>query len=153
MTVSRSLFWSLGLVTTLTACSGGPSGPELTVAPKPAAPGQPVAAVVTPPPAMPEGSRVGYDRKGRRDPFEVLEVRQGAKGVTVSSAKLTGIVRGDGSPLALVETPEGLGYILKTGDTLGDGRLLEIGQDTVVFGVVPTPGEAANRVILKLATN
>jgi Tfp pilus assembly protein PilP len=102
---------------------------------------------------MPESPRVGYDRKGRRDPFDVLEVRQGAKGVTVSSAKLTGIVRGEGSPLALVETPEGLGYILKTGDTLGDGRLLEIGQDTVVFGVVPTPGENANRVVLRLATN
>jgi hypothetical protein len=152
MTGTRALLWSVGMVATLTACSGAPGGPEVAVPAKPA-PGQPVTAVVVPPPAMPESPRVGYDRKGRRDPFDVLEVRQGAKGVTVSSAKLTGIVRGEGSPLALVETPEGLGYILKTGDTLGDGRLLEIGQDTVVFGVVPTPGENANRVVLRLATN
>ena len=152
MTVARSLIWSAGVIATLTACGGAPAGPEV-LPQKPAAPGQPVASVVVPPPAMPESPRVGYDRKGRRDPFEVLEVRQGAKGVTVSSAKLTGIVRGNGSPLALVETPEGLGYILRTGDTLGDGRLLEIGQDTVVFGVVPAPGENANRVVLRLATN
>ena len=56
-------------------------------------------------------------------------------------------------PLALVEAPDGIGYILKPGDTLGDGRLLEIGSDSVVFLVAPKTGAPSNRVVLRLATN
>ncbi|MEK7701581.1 MAG: hypothetical protein AAB418_06200 [candidate division NC10 bacterium] len=93
-----------------------------------------------------------YEVKGRRDPFETLEVKDGTRS-PVASAKLTGIVRSARSTLALVETPEGLGYILRPGDTLGDGRLLEIGSDSVVFQVTPRPGSPTNRVVLKLATN
>ena len=55
--------------------------------------------------------------------------------------------------LALVEAPDGIGYILKPGDTLGDGRLLEIGSDSVVFVVAPKTGAPSNRVVLRLATN
>jgi Tfp pilus assembly protein PilP len=71
----------------------------------------------------------------------------------VAAARLTGIVRSPNTTLALVETPEGIGYILKPGDTLGDGRLLEIGSDSVVFQVTPKPGSPTNRVVLKLAAN
>ena len=46
-----------------------------------------------------------------------------------------------------------LGNILKPGDTLGDGRLLEIGSDSVVFLVAPKTGAPSNRVVLRLATN
>jgi len=53
----------------------------------------------------------------------------------------------------LVETPEGIGYILKTGDTLGDGRLVEIGSDSVVFKVAQKPGESTDRVVLRMAMN
>ena len=67
-----------------------------------------------------------YDARGRRDPFDNLELQLQQKdkekgrtsGFTVASTKLTGIVRGE-SLLALVETPDGVGYILKPGDTLG----------------------------------
>jgi Tfp pilus assembly protein PilP len=94
-----------------------------------------------------------YDAKGRRDPFETLEVREGSGGLTVAATRLTGIVRSNRSALALVEAPDGIGYILKPGDTLGDGRLLEIGSDSVVFVVAPKTGAPSNRVVLRLATN
>ena len=67
--------------------------------------------------------------------------------------KLTGIVRSARTTLALVETQDGIGYILKPGDTLGDGRLLEIGADNVTFSVPAKPGAPINRVVLKLAAN
>ncbi len=101
---------------------------------------------------LPESQVPKYEPKGRRDPFEALEGAQGAGGggSLVATAKLTGIVRSTRATLALVETPEGIGYILKPGDTLGDGRLLEIGSDSVVFQVTK-PGESTNRVVLRMA--
>jgi hypothetical protein len=153
----------------LTACSGSPppapkaataapvpaaaSAPAATPAapgakaPAPTSPG-PVAALTTPPPLT--TSPPDYASKGRRDPFTSLEGERAVGGLTVATAKLTGILRGGVSPLALVETPDGLGYILKPGDTLGDGRLVDIGRDTVVFTVVPKPGMTNDRVVLKL---
>jgi len=83
-----------------------------------------------------------------------LEVTSGPKGLEVATTKLTGIVRGAGTTLALVETQDGIGYILKPGDTLGDGRLVEIGADNVIFAVAVRSGSSsANRVVLKLAAN
>jgi hypothetical protein len=100
----------------------------------------------------PPGGSTGYEAKGRRDPFEVLSAREGVG--TVSSAKLTGIIRREnGTALALVETPDGLGYILAPGDTLGEGRVLEIGPNSIVFSVSSSSpgGPTTNRVVLKLA--
>jgi Tfp pilus assembly protein PilP len=71
----------------------------------------------------------------------------------VATTKLTGIVRGARTTLALVEAQDGVGYILKPGDTLGDGRLVEIGADAVVFVVSSRPGAQSNRVVLKLVAN
>jgi len=145
----------VGVAVSVTACSGGnasqaPSASAPT-APMPAAapaPPQPVASATAAEPAAPAAGK--YDAKGRRDPFENLEVREGASGPTLASAKLTGIVRGSRGPLALVETSDGLGYILKPGDTLGDGRLLEIGPDSVVFRIAVRTGSTTDRVVLKL---
>jgi Tfp pilus assembly protein PilP len=108
----------------------------------------PVAALTTPLPFTTPPP--DYDPKGRRDPFTTLEAGRNAGGLAVATAKLTGILRGETSPLALVETSDGLGYILKQGDTLGDGRLVDIGRDSVVFTVVPRAGATNNRVVLKL---
>ena len=94
-----------------------------------------------------------YQSRGLRDPFETLEVREGSGGLTVAATRLTGIIRSNRSALALIEAPDGIGYILKPGDTLGDGRLLEIGSDSVVFAVSAKAGAPSNRVVLKLATN
>ncbi len=138
------------LLAALGGCGGSsPPGPP-PPAPRPsaAAATAPVAALQAqaPAPQVP-----AYDAKGRRDPFEPPEAREGsAAGPLVASAKLTGIVRGSRGALALVETADGLGYILRPGDTLGDGRLVEIGQDSVVFSVRPRPGSTTNRVVLRL---
>ena len=149
MHAHRGMLMSVGLAVTLGACgSTPPSAP-----PKPpAASTQPAAAPETPPAevvvALPK-----YDPRGRRDPLETLEVREGSGGLTVAATRLTGIVRSNRVALALVEAPDGIGYILKPGDTLGDGRLLEIGSDSVVFVVAPKTGAPSNRVVLRLATN
>jgi hypothetical protein len=149
MQAHRGVLMSVGFVVMLGACgSTPPSAP-----PKPpAASSQPAAAAQAAPAevviAVPK-----YDPKGRRDPFETLEVREGSGGLTVAATRLTGIVRSNRSALALVEAPDGIGYILKPGDTLGDGRLLEIGSDSVVFVVAPKTGAPSNRVVLRLATN
>lgn len=122
-------------------------------------PAQPVAALtrtaqagtlIPAAPAVPQSDVPAYETKGRRDPFTTLEVVTGPSGLTVATTKLTGIVRGS-STLALVETPDGIGYILRAGDTLGDGRLVEIGADNVVFAVAAKPGAPPSRVVLKLA--
>jgi Tfp pilus assembly protein PilP len=110
-------------------------------------------AALVPVPAVPDAAAATYDPKGRRDPFLALDLTGGPKGLEVSTTKLTGIVRSARTTLALVETQEGIGYILKPGDTLGDGRLMEIGADNIVFAVAPKPGSPTNRVVLKLAAN
>jgi Tfp pilus assembly protein PilP len=152
MRVHRVVLSSISLAALLGAC--GSSQP--TPPPKPAAaPAKPAAApAMSAQPAPEEKVAVPkYDPRGRRDPFETLEVREGTGGLTVASTKLTGIVRSNRAALALVEAPDGIGYILKPGDTLGDGRLLEIGSDSVVFTVTSKAGAPTNRVVLKLATN
>lgn len=167
MHISARLITSFALAAVLTACGGSPQAPTPSVssipAPVPASPSASPAMPATPPPApspsaaelakaeVPPVNMVAWEAKGRRDPFEPLNVREGAAGTTVASAKLTGIVRGKGPTLALVETPDGLGYIMKQGDTLGDGRLVEIGPNAVVFSITPRPGATNNRIVLRLA--
>ena len=92
-----------------------------------------------------------YDAAGRRDPFESLEARLGSDKASVANAKLTGLIHSGTMPLALVETSDGIGYILRPGDTLADGRLIEIGPRAAVFSIAPKPGTPNNRVVLKLA--
>jgi hypothetical protein len=180
--VGRALSISV-LTATFAACGGSPPPPPAPATPpKPAAtpaPSRPVGAVQPAPGAAKSGQPAAgsqqaadalraaqdvstppkprYEIRGRRDPFENLEIalkeREVGGGFSVASTKLTGIVQGRTTPLALVETAEGHGYILKPGDTLGDGRVLEIGRDSVVFAVQPKPGSPTNRVVLKLTTD
>jgi Tfp pilus assembly protein PilP len=117
-------------------------------APMPAAAAVAAAAAPALTPSAPK-----YEAQGRRDPFESLEIRVGSERSSVATAKLTGLIHSETSALALVETSDGIGYILKPGDTLADGRLLEIGTNTVVFSVAPKPGATTNRVVLKLTSD
>ena len=148
MRAHRGVLTSVGLAVMLGACGSTPPSappkPPGASSQGPAAAAAPAEVVV----AVPK-----YDPKGRRDPFETLEIREGSGGLTVAATRLTGIVRSNRVALALVEAPDGIGYILKPGDTLGDGRLLEIGSDSVVFVVAPKTGAPSNRVVLRLATN
>jgi hypothetical protein len=169
--VRRAALASLtGLCATLAACGGSPPPPPPAAPAKPvatipaapvAAPAAPVKPAVTPgaaaplvpAPVVPQATGPAYEPKGRRDPFVALDVTGGPKGLEVATTKLTGIVRSARTTLALVETQDGIGYILKPGDTLGDGRLLEIGADNVIFAVPAKAGSPTNRVVLKLAAN
>jgi len=94
-----------------------------------------------------------YEAGGRRDPFESLDVKVGSDRATVAAAKLTGVIRSGASALALVETSDGIGYILKAGDTLADGRLVEITANTAVFSIAPKPGATTNKVVLRLPSD
>jgi hypothetical protein len=103
------------------------------------------------PEAGPPLAPLAYDGKGRRDPFAPITiVKERAAGVSVSTVKLAGIIRG-GRLLALVEGPDGLGYILKPGDVLGDGHVTDITPHTVTFAVAAKPGLNATTVTVKLA--
>jgi hypothetical protein len=140
------------------------AAPKPATSPVPAAPAAPAPtsapaagaaqpAPLVPVPAIPRATGPTYEDKGRRDPFQPLDVAGGARGLQVSATKLTGIVRSAKTTLALVETQDGIGYILKPGDMLGDGRVTEIGADSVVFTVPDSSGSPSNRVVLKLAAN
>ncbi len=153
---------ALGLIGLLAGC-GGPPAPApapprpatpAPAAPAPAAPGRSTA----PPVAMPKEPEVkplqpiAYDPKGRRDPFASLATAGGAKGLTVAAVRLVGIVHGRQGRLALVEAPDGLGYILKIGDQIGDGRVADIGRDSLTFSVAARPGLPPTPVVKRLRT-
>ena len=170
------------LAAAASACSGSPTPPPAATAPKPAtqapAPAPAGQAAVPSPqaaagpqtdqPATPSAPLAPattvradapltpavpiYEARGRRDPFEPIEVVKGSRGPIVASAKLTGIVRGSGTQWALVETSDGIGYMLRPGDELGEGRVVEIQRDAVVFTIAPKPGAGPERVVLSLAT-
>lgn len=148
---------ALGLAGLLGGCAGAPPpapAPPRTATPGPGAPGNAAAPPVAMPkePEHPPLLAVAYEPKGRRDPFASLAAIEGAKGFTVSSVKLVGIVEGRQGRLALVEAPDGLGYILRSGDLIGDGRVVEIGRDNLTFAVSQRPGMPTTRLVLRLRT-
>ena len=145
--------------TLLGACGGAepppapPKPPVPVVAPAaPQAPVAPGASAVRPldPAAGPALPPLAYDAKSRRDPFSPVSLALEAKGINVTAAKLVGIVQGRQGPLALVEGPDGVGYILKSGDALGNGRVTAITGTTVTFSVSAQPGQGPTMVTLRL---
>jgi hypothetical protein len=144
--------------TLLGACGGAepPPPPPKAAAPVSApavpAPGSPGATSVRPldPGAGAALPPVAYDGKNRRDPFSPVSLANEAKGINVTAAKLVGIVQGRGATLALVEGPDGIGYILKSGDALGNGRVTGITGTTVTFAVSAQPGQGPTTVTLRL---
>lgn len=159
--IRRSLpAWAFALA--LAACSRETPPPPtaLPAAPRPAPAPAPAAGLEREKPErrLPAAT---YEARGRHDPFETLDAPSGPQGLSVAATRLTGIVRSPRGTLALLEGTDGIGYILKAGDTLGDGRLLEIGADSAVFNVVPrasvpperrTPAPPT-RVTLRLRTD
>jgi hypothetical protein len=137
----------VALLGALIAIMTGGRAPAQAPAPEPARPAAPAPAVVGV--SVPEPAPA-YERKGRRDPFEPVDgLQPEMASPTVASARLRGIVRGR-TARALVETSDGLGYILRVGDTLAEGRLVEIGADSVVFTVPARRGSAVHRIVLRL---
>ena len=154
--IGRGALLLAALTLVLAGCGdGAPLAP-----PGPPAPGP----VATPPPPKPPGMAalpetgpplppIPYEAKQRRDPFSPVVVSQGGKGLQVGSVKLVGVIQGRQWPLALVEAPDGIGYILKPGDTLGDGRVTQITADSVAFAVGGSPGRKSSSVTLRLRTD
>lgn len=112
-----------------------------------------------------------YDARGKIDPFmsfikvreyELMEAARKAKvekkaatpleTVDVRSLKLIGIInKVDGPSLAMVELPDGKGYLIRPGMTIGlyDGVVTSIGNEMLVVeeDVIDVFGEAKKRTI------
>lgn len=138
--------------------SGTPSAP---VPPRPAqSAARPAAAA---PPPAPATVPYAYETKGRRDPFrplikprvETARVRPktGLAALDVKELKLAGIIWGGRGYYALVEAPNGAGYVVRLNDTVGeDARVAKITSDAVMFEVrtSPVPQSQARLVELRL---
>ena len=94
--------------------------------------------------------RVGQPVGGIQDRLSTNDIAIRTRVGARATLKLAGVIRGR-TLLALVEAPDGLGYILKPGDTLGDGRVTEITQNAVTFAVAARGGQAATTATLRLA--
>jgi hypothetical protein len=143
----------LGTAGTLLAACGG-SAPPPPAAVTPAASATPAAVVR---PKEPDSSKalppIAYEPKGRRDPFTPIFLGKDNVALSVSSVKLTGVVGGRGGLMALVEAPDGIGYILKLGDTLGDGRVTGITPNSVTWAVSARGSQSASSLTLRLPEN
>jgi hypothetical protein len=144
----------LGAVVAIaTGCGGGaPTPPPTAVtAATPAAqapvvrPKEPETRKTLPP--------IAYEPKGRRDPFTPIFLGKDNAGLSVSAVKLTGVVGGRGGLMALVEAPDGIGYILKAGDALGDGRVTGVTPTSVTFAVAARGSQSASNLTLRLPEN
>ena len=149
----RSLLLGLGVVAGLSGCGGSapPSPPPPAPGPV-AAPPRPVTVAPRDPDAGPPLPATSYSAKQRRDPFAPIATAEGAKGFTVAAAKLAGVIQGRQGQIGLVEAPDGIGYILKAGDVLGDGRVTEVTADSISFAVSARPGQPSATVTLRLRT-
>jgi hypothetical protein len=121
------------------AAKGPVAKPAPAIAPKELPPGPPLPAVT-------------YEPQGRRDPFVTVSVAREGGGITVGTVRLVGVVQGRQGLLALVEAPDGIGYILRAGDIFGDGRVTGITVNSVTFAVAARGAQKANVVTLRLAT-
>ncbi len=76
-----------------------------------------------------------YKPEGRRDPFHPLvEPPKEETALDVAGYKLSGIVWQQKQYFALLETPDGIGHVLKVNDKLGpDARVKEITKDSVLI--------------------
>jgi Tfp pilus assembly protein PilP len=105
-----------------------------------------------------------YEAKGRRDPFRPLiaprvvepkaRPKTGLAALEVSELKLAGIIWEQRGFLALVEAPNGAGYILRPNDVIGtDARVAKITPQGVTFevrGATQAPQAPSRLVELRL---
>jgi len=122
----------------LGSCSSESPPPASPTPPRP--PQQKVATAPGQPGATPGAAPVNlgpatYAPKDRRDPFHPLvDPPREEKALDVGGYKLSGIVWQRQQYFALLETPDGLGHILKVNDRLGpNARVKEITKDAVLI--------------------
>ena len=139
-------------IAVLAGCGGGAPPPPAAVTPA-----APVAQAPVVRPKEPDSSKtlppIAYEPKGRRDPFTPIFLGKDNAQLSVSAVKLTGVVGGRGGLMALVEAPDGIGYILKPGDALGDGRVTGITPNSVTFAVAARGSQSSSSLTLRLPEN
>ncbi|MFQ5519898.1 MAG: hypothetical protein ACE5FK_00740 [Candidatus Methylomirabilia bacterium] len=157
----RIVRWLLGpALLAVLGCGGSPPPPTPQPAPPLAKPARP------PVPAKPgetlaahaEQADEGlyppfpYLPKGRRDPFRPLPppASAGELDLVLRAMKLVGVLQGREGRLALVESPEGLGYILKPGDVIGGAQVVKIENDTLIVRIRTASG--ATKLKMRLST-
>ncbi len=75
-----------------------------------------------------------YNSYGRRDPFEPLLTQEKSDTLlNVGSAMLVGIIHQGDTSLALLKDVNGMGFVLKKGDRVRGGSVLDIKDNEVVF--------------------
>jgi hypothetical protein len=137
----------VGMLIVGALAAGCGAGPSVPVAVGNTPPPQQAVAQSAPAPKSgapaPKGSEAArpplppmtYDAKGRRDPFTPIQIaKEKITGLDVSTVKLVGVISGS-HLLALVEAPDGLGYIVKSGDVLGNGRVTDVAPTSITFTV------------------
>ena len=151
----------------LSGCSGE-STPTPATPPRPPQPAaaQPATPVAAPAP-QPAPPPYVYEAKGRRDPFRPLiaprvteaksRPKTGLAALEVNELKLAGIVWEKRGYFALVEAPNGAGYVLRLNDIVGGGaRVSKITPEAVTFEVGlemrggPTPSQPARTRAVEL---
>jgi Tfp pilus assembly protein PilP len=153
----------------LSGCSGE-SAPATTPPPRPP---QPQAAAATPaaptpaPDLKPVVPPYAYEGKGRRDPFRPLiaprlaetksRPKTGLAALEANELKLAGIIWEQRGYFALVEAPNGSGYVLRVNDMVGgDTRVTKITPEAVTFEVGagmrggPTPSLSGKTRVVEL---
>jgi type IV pilus assembly protein PilP len=150
------------LVVVLGACGSPPPPPPA----KPPPPPRPVVAApeIAPPPA----EVYNYSPIGKRDPFRSpiddlimstnIENRCALCRWEVDQLHLVAVVTGTGSPVAMVEDPDGVGHVVRPGTQVGkhNGKVTNIGKaDLLVVENSRDPfGKLiANKTILKIPHN
>ena len=113
--------------------------------PEPPPPAADIDSILAAEEEMLAGGGYSYDPGDRRDPFksllrarETAELRgprpEGIPGLLIDEIDLTGIFVTAEGPVAQVVSPEqDRSYLLREGDQLYDGDVVQISQDGVVF--------------------
>jgi len=159
------------LAAVLVAAGCGESSPAATVAPAAAPSKRASSASATPDvSATPTAAyQYAYNPLGKRDPFRspLEELRQGSQGAQLESCNeplcqwdldqlvLVAVVTGDANPIAMVEDPQGRGYVVKRNTKIGKqgGKVTQILRDSVTvteFWTAPDGKVNPNPVSMRL---
>lgn len=88
---------------------------------------------------FPKRKVVQYSSWGSRDPFAQLidraHGREPGEIPDVETLRLVGVLQGDDGSSALLEDVEGYGYILKDGDPVRNGYVVQIGEKKIIFQI------------------
>ncbi|HYV46146.1 MAG TPA: pilus assembly protein PilP [Myxococcaceae bacterium] len=170
-----SMAGALSAALLLAGCGG--DAPAPAAQPKAAAPAAGGAAAQKKPAATPEATPVApvaayqyaYNPLGKRDPFRspLEDIKNQAQGSQVEACSdplcqwdldqliLVAVVTGDANPIAMVEDPQGRGYIIKRNTKIGKqgGKVTQILRDSVTvteFWTAPDGKVNPNPVSMRL---